>query len=107
VENDDRENHQVANNLRLFGVDQMHLSDMDSGNYARVVCVDGGKRLTGTLRQYGFYPGEQIRVIRIGPFGGPVLVEINQREVALGRKVAGKVWVELDTDRNLDLEKTK
>jgi len=84
----------------------MHLSDMESGNCARFVSVEGGKRLTGTLRQYGFYPGEQIRVIRIAPFGGPVLVEINQREIALGRTVAGKVRVELVPDRNLDLENT-
>ncbi len=77
----------------------MHLSDMDPGNYARFLGVEGGRRLTGTLRQYGFYPGEQIRVIRIGPFGGPVLVEINQREIALGRQVAGKVRVELVADR--------
>jgi len=85
----------------------MHLSDMESGNCARFVSVEGGKRLTGTLRQYGFYPGEQIRVIRIAPFGGPVLIEINQREIALGRTVAGKVRVELVPDRNLDLENTE
>lgn len=77
---------------------QLHLSDMKSGNCARFISVEGGKRLNGTLRQYGFYPGEQIRVIRIAPFGGPVLVEINQREVALGRTVAGKVLVELVSD---------
>ena len=76
----------------------MHLSELESGNCVKFVCVEGGKRLTGTLRQYGFYPGEQIRVIRVAPFGGPVLVEINQREIALGRKVAGKVRVELLTD---------
>lgn len=77
----------------------MHLSELESGNCARFVSVEGGKRLSGTLRQYGFHPGEQIRVLRIAPFGGPVLVEINQREVALGRKVAGKVLVELLADR--------
>jgi ferrous iron transport protein A len=85
----------------------MHLTELESGNCARFVSVEGGKRLTGTLRQYGFYPGEQIRVIRIAPFGGPVLIEINQREIALGRKVAGKVRVELLTERNLDLDNKK
>ena len=77
----------------------MYLSDMISGNCARFVGVEGGKRLSGTLQQYGFHPGEQIRVIRIAPFRGPVLVEINQREIALGRTVAGKVLVELVLDR--------
>jgi len=77
----------------------MHLSDMDSGNCARFVGVEGGRRLSSTLRQYGFYPGEQIRVIRIGPFRGPVLVEVNQREIALGHRVAGKVLVELVSDQ--------
>lgn len=73
----------------------MILSELQSGNCARFVSMEGGKRLTGMLRQYGFYPGEQIRVVRIAPFGGPVLVEINQREIALGRQVAEKVRVEL------------
>jgi ferrous iron transport protein A len=78
----------------------MVLSEIIEGHSARVVGVDGGKRLSGTLLQYGFYPGEQIRVIRIAPFGGPVLVEVNQREVALGRNVAGKVRVELVAESN-------
>lgn len=79
-------------------VEPMHLSELISGNCARLVSVEGGKRLTSILRQYGFYPGERIRILRIAPFNGPVLVEINQREVALGRKVAGQVLVELLAD---------
>jgi ferrous iron transport protein A len=77
----------------------MHLLEMNPGNCAKVVGVDGNDRLIGTLRQYGLFPGDRIRVIRIAPFGGPILVEINHREVALGRKVAGKVLVELVPDR--------
>jgi ferrous iron transport protein A len=76
----------------------IHVSDMKSGNSARFIEVEGGKRMNGTLRQYGFYPGEKIRVIRIAPFGGPVLVEINQREIALGRTVAYRIKVELIPD---------
>lgn len=79
---------------------KMVLSEIIAGHRARVVGVDGGTRLIGTLNQYGLYPGEQIRVLRIAPFGGPVLIEINQREVALGRKVAGKVRVELVEELN-------
>lgn len=82
---------------------KMHLSDMKSGNCARFIGVEGGNRLVGTLRQYGLYPGEKIRVIRIAPFGGPVLVEINQREIALGRIVAGKVRVEMILEKESDL----
>jgi len=85
----------------------MHLSELQSGNCARFISVEGGKRLVGTLRQYGFYPGEQIRIVRIAPFGGPILVEINRREIALGRKVAGKVRVELVSDGNSALEITE
>jgi Fe2+ transport system protein FeoA len=34
-------------------------------------------------------------VVRVAPLGGPLLVEVNGREIALGRAVAEKILVEL------------
>jgi ferrous iron transport protein A len=46
------------------------------------------------LRQLGLVPGDQLRVLRQAPLGGPLLVEINGRAIALGRRVACRVEVE-------------
>ena len=46
------------------------------------------------LLQYGRHIGDTVRVVRIAPMGGPLLVEINSRELALGRDIAEKITVE-------------
>jgi len=46
------------------------------------------------LRQLGLIPGDDARVLRHAPLGGPVLVEVDGRSIALGRGVASKVVVE-------------
>ena len=74
----------------------MSLLDVHIGNWATVTGVDGEARMVAALRQHGIFPGDRIRVIRIAPLGGPLLVEVNTREVALGRGVAAKVKVELE-----------
>jgi ferrous iron transport protein A len=72
------------------------LLDVDFGAWATVIGVQGGTHLQAKLRQYGIFPGDRLRVIRRAPFGGPLLVEINTRTVALGRGVAGKIIVDAD-----------
>ena len=63
----------------------------------RMDMVDG-RRLFAKLTQIGLHPGDSLRVLRIAPMGGPVLVEINGREVALGRGVAQKIFVEVECE---------
>lgn len=47
------------------------------------------------LNQYGLFVGDIVKVVRVAPMGGPILVEVNGREVALGRTLAEKITVEL------------
>ena len=37
-----------------------------------------------------------MRVVRMAPLGGPILIEVNGREIALGREIAEKILVELE-----------
>lgn len=46
------------------------------------------------LAQLGFLPGNKVRVIRSAPFHGPLLLDVEGREIVLGRGVANKVMVE-------------
>ena len=53
-----------------------------------------GYDLEARLRQLGLVPGDSLRILRQAPLGGPLLVEINGRSIALGRGVAARVEVE-------------
>jgi len=71
------------------------LLQISPGNSVRVIDFNGGVHLRSKLIQYGIYPGDCLRLLRKAPMGGPLLVECNEREIALGRGVADKIIVEL------------
>ena len=60
----------------------------------RVAALEGGAALRVRLTQYGLFKGDLVRVLRAAPLRGPLLVEVNGREIALGRRVAEKILVE-------------
>ncbi len=60
----------------------------------RITGFRKGYDLESRLRQLGLVPGDQVRVLRHAPLGGPLLVEVNGRSIALGRNVASRVEVE-------------
>lgn len=72
------------------------LLEVPVGGKARLAKVDS--RLGSKLRQYGLHMGDCVRVLRLAPIGGPVLIEINDREIALGRAVAERIWVEVECE---------
>jgi ferrous iron transport protein A len=75
----------------------MDLSEIGCGKWVRVTRFMGGGGLTIKLHCLGIMPGDIARVIRMAPFGGPVLIEIGGREIALGRGIAKKIEVEEST----------
>jgi len=77
------------------------LLQISPGFSVRVIDFDGGANLRSKLTQYGIHPGDCLRLIRKAPLGGPLLVECNEREIALGRGVADKIIVELDSCESL------
>ena len=77
------------------GKKTMTLAQLSSGESARILDVGGGWRLRRNLEQLGIHPGDIVSVAGTGAFRGPVLVEIDGGRVALGRGVAGRIYVEL------------
>ena len=73
------------------------LIDIPAGTRVRLSLMEG-RRLLAKLNQMGIRPGDSMRVLRIAPMGGPVLIEVNGREVALGRGVAEKIFVETECE---------
>jgi len=71
----------------------MRLSDAPFNKTVRVIGVEGGG-LQSKLTRHGLFKGDCLCVIRSAPLDGPLLIEINGRTIALGRRVAKKVFVE-------------
>lgn len=80
--------------MKLIEKDVMILTETQSGQTVKIVGFEGGRVLEHKLRQLGLLPGELVRVLRLAPLGGPVLIEVCGREIALGRGVASKITVE-------------
>jgi len=72
----------------------MHLLEVEIGKTVRVVSFEGGNKLEHKLRQLGILPGNCARILRQAPLGGPVMVEVDGRSIAIGRGIASKINVE-------------
>jgi len=70
----------------------MPLAFLGEGEVGTVVEIRAGRGLTGRLLAMGVVPGAKVRVLKSsGP--GPILVEVWQTRIALGRGAAMKVIV--------------
>jgi len=68
------------------------LAFLGEGEVGRVVEIRAGRGLTRRLLAMGIAPGMKVRVLKSsGP--GPILIEVGQTRIALGRGVAMKVLV--------------
>ena len=72
----------------------MTLTQVKTGQTVRIMRFDGGLGFEHKLRQLGLFPGDSARVLRHAPLGGPILIEVEGRSIALGRGVASRVIVE-------------
>lgn len=61
---------------------------------AKIIQINGSARRK--LLQHGLHVGDVVRILREAPLGGPLLVDVNAREVAIGRKIAEKIVVEVE-----------
>ena len=66
---------------------------LPEGVQATVVQIRGGRGLCRRLAELGFNAGEMVRVIK-NHRPGPVMVEVRDSRVALGRGVTMKILVE-------------
>jgi ferrous iron transport protein A len=72
----------------------MKLLDIPKGTEVIVTDFAGGKGVSHKLRQLGICPGKKVKVLRFAPLGGPVMVDVEGRSIAIGRGIAAKVKVE-------------
>ena len=71
------------------------LDQVQEGNKVKVKEIKGGRSVRQRLAEMGVHPGDIVGIIRSSVFGGPLLIDIRDSEVAIGRSVAQKIEVEV------------
>lgn len=73
------------------------LTELASGRSALVTAIaehDAVDPIARRLRELGFVPGERVRLLTAGPFGGdPLLVQVGYTRFALRRAEAARIAV--------------
>jgi DtxR family Mn-dependent transcriptional regulator len=81
---------------RREGRGAVPLTSLRAGRPRRVVFVRGGKSVVKRLCDLGLTPGTPVSLLRAAPLNGPVEVHIRGCNLALGRAIADKIFVESD-----------
>jgi len=73
----------------------MTLIEIQEDIWVKILGFAGGAKFQNRLIQHGLYPGDFVKILRAAPLDGPLLVEVNGRELALGQSVAKNIVVEI------------
>ncbi len=65
------------------------------GTVMKITLISGGWGVRRNLNQLGLHVGDQVTLVRKAPFGGPLVVESGGNLVAIGRRLAERVRVEV------------
>ena len=73
---------------------QMTLDKIKAGTRVRVSGFLGGWRGSERLLKMGIGPGTEVVVVSQYPLRGPVVVRVDESQIALGRGIARRILVE-------------
>lgn len=76
---------------------RMTLAEMRDGQEGSIVAIHGGRGLTDRLAALGILPGKRIAKVSGMPLRGPVTVQVDRTQVAIGFGMACKVAVQTDS----------
>ena len=75
---------------------QITLARMQTGQSGIVVQIQGGHGLVNRLSALGIRPGKRITKISSMFMRGPVTIQVDRAQVAIGFGMANRIIVELD-----------
>ena len=88
--------HGLGGRDKKTEADLVTLVQLKSGQSGTVVDIQGGRRMTDRLNALGIMPGKKITKTSAMLMQGPVTIEVDRVEVAIGFGMAGKVMVKPD-----------
>lgn len=71
----------------------MNLDTMEIGSVSYVLAITGERKLRRRLMEMGLLEGSRIRVVKFGPSGDPIQIQVNDYFLSLRRNEAAKVVV--------------
>ncbi|MEM1513504.1 MAG: FeoA family protein [Candidatus Thermoplasmatota archaeon] len=74
---------------------EISLTDLEIGKEGKIVRIEGGFGFKRRLRNVGLRENKIIRKVASHPLNGPIVVEIDGREISIGRGMARKIFVEI------------
>jgi len=82
--------------MTMYQNEQLTLAEMRTGQTGIVVGVLGGHGLIQRLDALGIRPGKKVTKLSSTLFRGPVMLRVNNTQVAVGFGMARKIIVEAD-----------
>ncbi len=79
----------------------MYLKDMRTGQSGTVIKISKGHTAERRLFEIGLVPGASVQVVSRHPFNGPLLLQVGKTRVAVGRRIAEAVEVELSSSSGI------
>ncbi len=77
---------------------KMTLAELHNGEQATVYALQGGHGFIGRMAALGFTPGSTVQMVR-NSGSGPIIVQVLDTQIALGRGQAAHVQVRSEASR--------
>lgn len=74
-------------------LEQRQLSDLDEGDIAEIVRLEGKGPLKKRLQEMGFRKGEKVKIIKYAPMGDPIEISIKNYNISIRVDEAGLIIV--------------
>jgi DtxR family Mn-dependent transcriptional regulator len=74
------------------------LSNLKPDEKGKVKFIKSGRHSTKRILDMGLTPGTSFKMVNAAPFNGPLEIEVRGTSLALGRKLARKVYVEVEDE---------
>ncbi len=72
------------------------LAQMKPKQSGLVVSIEAGRGMTERLRDMGLRPGVMVTKTSGQPLRGPVTLRLGSTEIAVGHRLAQRIWVEVE-----------
>jgi ferrous iron transport protein A len=72
------------------------LKDLKSGESGKITRIDGGHGMVSRLAALDIRPGSIVKKLSAGVMGGPVTVEVNRIQIAIGFGMAKRILVAVE-----------
>jgi len=76
---------------------QIPITSLRAGSVAQITALLGqGCSFQRKLRTMGIREGKKLKVVAVHPFAGPLVLDIDGRQITLGRSIAQRIMVRVE-----------